>query len=221
MIEKIYIIFTICIVLFTVIYIIKNHFDRKQRKSKEIIRLNRSLTNLLFSFFWFAFFIIFLFIFIKNAQKVYHLLNQDYINNIFQLINVEYLKSLRMHFYENSMLMELSVIAYYQSNLLNMLTWIIGSFCIFILHINIGGQKNTIYEDGLMINGKIVNWKDITNYKWSNDYRKRLFKEEKYYKLIITLPKWKLSDLENKVKLLVDYEDKGLVNDIFEKHINE
>lgn len=221
MIEKIYIIFIICIVLFTIIRISKNQLDRKQRKNKEIIRLNRSLTNLTFGFIWVVFFIIWSSIFVNGAQKVYQLLNEEYINSIFQLLNVEYLKSLRRYFYENSMLMQLSVIAYYESNLLNMLTWIIGSFCVSILHFHMGGQKNAIYENGVLVNGKIVNWQEITNYKWSNDYKERLFKAEKYYDLIITLPKWKICDLDNKVKLQVNYDDKGSVDDILKKHVNE
>ena len=56
------------------------------------------------------------YVFIDRAQEVYYSLGK------------EYMRSLRQYFYENNMLVELHITAFYQGKLLNMLTWIIGSF---------------------------------------------------------------------------------------------
>ncbi|MCC5910918.1 MAG: hypothetical protein JJT76_10830 [Clostridiaceae bacterium] len=209
-----------CIIIFTVINIFKYEFDRKRRKNKEIIRLNRSLTNLTVGFIWSVLFIIWSTIFINNAQKLYQLLNEEYIDSVFELLNVEYLRSLRRYFYENLMLTELNTIAYYESNFFGIVTWIIASFSLSVLYLQRGWHKNIIYENGVLINGKIIDWNEIINYEWGNGYKERLFKDERYYELKVTLPKSKLWDLDNKVKLKVNYDDKGLVDDIFKKLTN-
>jgi len=222
MIEKAFIIFAICIIVFTAINIFKDEFDRKRRKNKQILRLNRSLTKLTYGFIWAVLFIIWSTLFINNAQKLYQLLNEEYLDSIFQLLNVEYLRNLRAYFYKNSMLIQLSVIAHYESNFFRMLIWIIGTFCLTISHFQRGWQKNVIYEDGVLVSGKIIKWDEVINYKWANDYKKSLFKDVKYYELTITLPKLKLFDLDNKVNIQVNCDDQGLVDGIFKKmQLNE
>ncbi|WP_152639999.1 hypothetical protein [Clostridium aceticum] len=141
-------------------------------------------------------------------------------DSIFQLLNVEYLRSLSGYFYENFMLIELNTIVYYESNFFGMLTWIIGSFCLSILYLQRGWHKNTIYENGVLVNGKIIDWNEIVNYKWNNGYKEGLFKNVRYYELMVTLPKSKFWDLDNKVKLKVSYDDKGVVDDILQRLAN-
>jgi len=201
-------------IIVTVITIFKAEFDRKQRKNKEIIRLNWSLINLTYAFIWTALFITWLIIFINSVQKVYRLLNKEYIDSVFQLVNIKYLRSLRGYFFENYMLIHLNAIAHYESNFLLMLGWTIGSFCLSISHLHRGWQKNAIYENGILVNDKIINWHDIVSYGWSRSYKEGLFKNEKYYELVITLHKSKLCNLDNKVELQVNYHDKELVDHI-------
>jgi len=75
-------------------------------------------------------------------------------------------------------------------------------------------RKNAIYENGIMVNGKIINWHEVVSYEWGRDSKERLFKNEKYYELVLTFPKSKLCNLNKKVELQVNYHDKELVDHI-------
>lgn len=217
MIEKAFITFSIFIIGFIAINIFKVEFDRKQRRNKEILSLNRNVTYLTYGFIWAILFIIWSTLFINNTQKLYQLLNEEHLDSIFQLFNIEYLRDLRAYFLKNSMLSQLIAIAHYESNFFRMLIWIIGTLCLAISHLHRGWQKNVIYEYGVLVNGKIIKWEEVISYKWVNDYKKRLFRNMKYYELTITLPKLKFFDLDNKVKIQVSYDDQGLVDGILKK----
>lgn len=186
-----------------------------------MIVLNRSLIHLTFGLIWVVICITWSILFIYRFQEVYHLLNEDYISSGFQLLNVKYLESLRNYFYDNSMVTHLATTVYYQNNLLNIMTWIIGSLCISILYLYIGWQKNVIYKNGMLINGRILNWNRVIDFKWSDTYGKRLFEKCEYYNLILTLPKLKLLKLDNEIKIRVNYDDREVVNNILKEYTSK
>ncbi|WZL71972.1 hypothetical protein QBE52_12765 [Clostridiaceae bacterium 35-E11] len=222
MIEKVYIVLMIGVMLITFIGIFKNFVSRqRQQRNKEIIKLNKNLHFLALGLIWFIFFIIWSAIFINKVRDAYHLLHNDYINSVLQLINIEYLESLRNYFYKKSMLMELMTIVQYKKNLLNMLTWIVGSLCMAIFYLYIGWQENVIYDNGILIHNKVLNWREIIDYEWSNAYEKKLFQKGRYYDLILTLPRWKFFKLlDSEVKLRINHDNRERINNILNKYTN-
>jgi len=216
--RSVFIIFVSVMILFTIIRVLKISFDRKRRKDKELIRLNRSTTDLTFGFIWTALFIVWSGIFIYHAQNVYQLLSQEYMDSFFQLFDIEFLSDMSLYFSDNFMFEEFSTIAYYENNFFSMLSWMIGTLCLSIIFFQRGLQKNTIYKNGILTDSKFINWENMNNYQWSNVYEKSILKSEKYYELMVTLSKSKPWNLNNKVKVEVDYNDKEIVEDIIKNY---
>lgn len=145
------------------IVILKSQIYRRRRKGEEIIRLNRSSRFLVYGSVEFLLFLILLILFINNAYDVYQKLNGVYISSVFQLLNIQYLESLRKYFFENSMLIELTTIVFYQKSLINTLFAIFGVFTISMFDFYIGWQRNIIYDNGILLNDKIVDWHKVTD----------------------------------------------------------
>ncbi len=221
---QLYIMLIICIILFTLIAIIKGQWDKKQIKIKEqellVINKNLSLSNLNISLIWFLLFIVWSILFITSFKETYDLLNKDYLNSIFQLFNFQYLEELRRYFFDNNLIRELSTTVYYLYKVLNMLTWTIGTLCISIFHFYTRSQNNVIYEKGILNNGKMLSWDKIIHYSWSDYYQRKVFQKGRYYDLILTLPKVKLIEFDNEIKIRIDYDLKERVNEILEKYTN-
>ena len=215
---SIFIIFVSGMILLTIVSVLKIDHNRKRRKDQELIRLKKSTTDLTLGFVWTALFILWTGMFVNHAQKVYQLLSQEYMDSFFQLFDIEFLSHMSLYFIENFMFEELNTIAYYENNFFSMLSWIIGTLCLSIIFIKRGMQKNTIYENGILVDNKFINWKNVNKYQWSNVYEKRYFKNEKYYELMVTLSRSKPWNLNNKVKVEVDYDDKEIVEDIIKNY---
>ncbi len=220
MVYVVFVVFNISIVLFTVISIYKDQSNRRRRKNTQIIVLNRNINYLLQGLASIVFFIIFSSLFISKIHWTYSIVNENYIDSVFQLLDFKHIASLRQYFYDNSMLREFHAIACYQADLLPILTWIIGCFCFSILYFYKGRQRNIIYEEGILEEGYLIKWDRILAYKWSNVYQKRYFMKGEYSDLILSLPKTKLFNLDNQVKLRVKSSDKEVVNRILEKKLN-
>lgn len=165
------------------------------------------------------FFAVFSYIFFYRAQEVYYSLGKEYINNVFQLFDVGYLKTLRKYFYENAMLSELNRISFYQSELLNMLIWLISSCCISIINFYQAWRPVEIVKDGIVYSGKFINSESISGYRRGNLHEKKWFsKEFKYYDYFITLKRKKVlsnSYVEHEVKVYVSYGREDFVDSIF------
>ncbi|NBG86875.1 hypothetical protein [Isachenkonia alkalipeptolytica] len=215
---SLFIIFVSGMILLTIISVLKINVDRKQREDQELIRLNRNTTDLIMGFIWTALFIVWSAVFSYIALNVYQGLSEEYMDSFSQLFDIEYLSSLRLYFSENLMLSELSTIAYLENNFFMMLSWMIGTLCLSIIFIHRGLQKNKIYKNGILVNNKFVNWEKVNNYEWSKIYEKSLFKKNKYYELIVSLPEAKLWNSKNKVNLEVDYNNKERVENMLKKY---
>lgn len=172
---------------------------------------------------WIVIFITWSVLFFNSALKTYSILHEKYLVNVFQLLNYDYLDSLREYFFENTMVCHLLYLVPYHNSFYGMLTWIIGSLILSLFHFYLWLQKNTIYEDGILSNGKLTKWDEVIDYEWSNVYERKFPSKNSYYNMIITLKKIRLGDLDldNKIKLKVPYNDKELVDDTFTKYINK
>ena len=120
--------------------------------------------------------------------------------NIYNLLKVEYL-------------------VFYQGTIPFNLFMTIFSFCYSIYYFYLWLQNDMIYETGVFANGSIIHWHEVIDYKWSNVYEKKLFHKGKYFDLILTLPN--IFALEREYKLIVNYDDRELVDDIFKKYANK
>jgi len=219
MIEKLYITFTVLIVLFTVSSIIKDKKDRDKRKSKEIVQLNKIIHDFILTLLWFIIFIIWLYLLISKSIKVYQLLGKEYINSLFQLFDTRYLQSLVGHFSEKLMLVELSTVAFYEGSLLNMIFWIILAFCNTASHFYRALNQNIFYTDGIFKSGRLIKWDKVVEYKWSKAYENKLFNKGKYYTLLINLGKSKFLDIHDNIEIRVPHNQKDLVNNILKEYI--
>lgn len=119
--------------------------------------------------------------------------------NIYNLLKVEYLD-------------------FYRGSLPFNLFMTIFSLCYTIYYFNSWFQKDLICENGMIVDGNFIDWSEAVDYKWSNAYEKKIFYKGKYHNLIIILPK--LLRLEREYKLIVNYDDRELVDGILKKHIN-
>ena len=159
-------------VFLTLFQIIKIKFNKRNRINEEIIYLNTNLYNFIFGFLYLISLIIWLILLKIEIQEVDYLLKQDYVSNVFQLLNFEYLENLRKYFYDNSMIMKNYYIVYFLKQLPYMLFWTNFSLWMSILFFYKGYQKNIIYETGILVNSAIIDWNKIIDYKWSNIYKK-------------------------------------------------
>lgn len=119
--------------------------------------------------------------------------------NIYNLLKVEYLD-------------------FYRETLPFNLFMTIFSLCHIIYYFNLWFHNDLICENGMIADGIFIDWSKAVDYKWSNAYEKKLFYKGKHYSLIIILPK--LLRFERTYKLIVNYDDRELVDDILKKHIN-
>lgn len=218
-IEKGFIRFIIFIVLLTFARIFKNQFNRRSRRSKEVIKLNRNFNYLILGLIWFVIFIIWITLFSYRVQETCDVLNEDYIDNVFQLFNMEYLESLRNYFYKNLMISKLLTIVRYQNNLVKMISWILISLSISVWYLYSGWQKNIIYKSGILVNNRFLNWEKIIDYKWSDFYEKGVFEKNQYYDLILEIKKLKFLNLDNEIKIRVDYNKKEFIDNVLKQEI--
>lgn len=221
MMYKIIFIANISLVLYTIINVFKDQFNRRQRKYKEIIILDRSIDSLFHGLPSLAIFFIFLTFFIIRTRETYYILKEGYIDNIFQLLNVDYLDYLRRYFSDKAMLWQLYTIVRYKKDLITLITGGSCSFSDSLSHLYKGFQQNIIYESGILYNGLFIYWDQIVDYKWSNIYEKKYFIKGKYTDLILSLPKTIIFNLDKKVEIRVNYSDKELVNRVLEEKINK
>lgn len=224
MVENLYRIFIVCLILFASIVIITDQIRSRIRKNNVIIKLRKGVDfQLIMGLVWFILFLLYLYIFINRAQAVYYSLGKEYISNVFQLFDLEYLKTLRAYFFENIMLSELNQVAFYQSELLNMLAWIIGSFCISLLNFYKARQPDEILENGIVVSGRFIDYGRIAGYRRGNLYEKKwINKELKYYDYFFELKKKKsLSDSSKniEVKIRVRYGDETFVDNNLDRFI--
>ncbi|SFH18980.1 hypothetical protein SAMN05660649_04216 [Desulfotomaculum arcticum] len=222
MTEKVFFLFIAGIVSFTLIQIITDQIKRKRIRDKIILKLNRNYSQLLLGLIWLAFFLIWSFLLITEAQELYHSLGSTYINSVYQVLDLGYLQSLRSYFYENSMLRELNNIASYQHQLPSKLVWVFGSACLSILYFYKGCRHIEFIDNGIFLSGQIIRWDEIINFKWSSE-KKPLGKNDRYYDLLLTLKKSKLIaffGVHNQLEIKVNMKNKDIVNSLLESHIN-
>lgn len=208
----------ILIILTVIISICIDQFNIRKRKTIEIIKLNRSITDRAFMLRHFvAYFGCSILIFYEN-QKFYNLLKDFYVSNAFQLFNYDFLESLSGYFRQNNMIREYYYIVAHQGMLLIMKYGII--LLIFQSIINlIGLQKSIVYETGILVNNRIITWDKINDFKWSNDYKKKLFGKSEYCNLTIMLSRTHY--IISKAKLSVNRNDKEVVNGFLKKYISK
>lgn len=225
-VNKAYIvIIIICLAfLITLSILVKDRLDKRRRKDKEIIKLGRNSLNyfsLSVGFIWILFLTTWITLFSKLIKDTYHALKPEYIKNIYQLFDLTYLESLRSLFYQNSMLKELLAVVYYQSSLFKYIVWTFLSLFNAMIFLNIGLFQNSIYEEGIRANGKLICWNRVSNYAWGSKSEKKLFGKGEYYDLALTLKQRNFFHLYNEVELRVNLEDKDLVSDILKKYLEE
>ncbi len=199
--------------------ICKIKFNKRNRINEEIIYLNKNLYNFIFGLANFICAIASIICFIYEAQDIYKLLKVDYISNVFQLLNFEFMEELREYFFENTMIIQLYHIVKFLNNAPNLIFWFNFNLWISILFFYKGFQKNIIYETGILFNSAIIDWNKIIDYKWSNVHKKRILDKGEYYNLVLILPKF--YDLNHEVKLRVNYNDRDNVDDILKKYTNK
>ncbi|MBP1925101.1 hypothetical protein J2Z76_000958 [Sedimentibacter acidaminivorans] len=219
MIYKVYIAIMITIVFLALFQIFKIEFNKRNRINEEIIYLNKNLYNFIFGLANFICAIASITCFIYEAQDIYRLLKIDYISNVFQLLNFEFMEELREYFFQNTMITQLNHIVNFLNNAPNLIFWFNFNLWISILFFYEGFQKNLIYKKGILVNSAIIDWNKIIDYKWSNVYKRRIFDKGEYYNLVLTLPKF--YDLNHEVKLRVNYNDRDKVDDILKKYTNK
>jgi len=157
LIEKLYCVLIAALVLFVIFFIVTDKMKRAKRENEVIIKLKKGIGfHAIVGLGWLMIFILFSCIFIDRALGVYNSLGKEYIDRVYQLFDLEYLRSLRQYFYENNMLVELHRTAYYEGELLNMLAWIVNSFCIFLLNFYMAWQPDEILKSGIVVSGKFL-----------------------------------------------------------------
>ena len=227
---EIYLVFVMGLILFTLVQIAIDRSKKKKRKHKVLFKLNRGTYNphLAFTIIWFAIFCISVFSFVDEVKELYQLLGKEYISSVGQLLSVQHLETLREYFYENSKLVKFHEVAHYQRQLPSMLTWTIGSFCVFVWNLYQLWQDSEILEDGLFFSGQHIGWDEIIKYEW-NKKKRPLSKESKYYSLLIEFKKSKAGRIANlfrtnvnsEVTFKVDCLAKDYVDALLEKYISK
>lgn len=162
------IVLIIAIIAFTFGLIYKRMKDYKKVEILKLVSLGK--INALKNGFIFnlIFFIVYLGIFIYKTNKVYQILNQEYLENIFQLFSINYLEPLMTYFYEKEMLFEFFRVNQFRNEFLFSLVPIIAEFCIFTYRFYLTKVENLIYSYGLLLNGKLTPWDTIKSYQWQD-----------------------------------------------------
>ncbi|MPW26881.1 hypothetical protein GC105_13930 [Alkalibaculum sp. M08DMB] len=110
---------------------------------------------------------------------------------------------------------------FYQANFLFICTWTIIAFCNTIINFHLGWHNDAIYQDGISINGKVLNWSKISDYNWSNKYKKKLITKGEFYDLTLILSKYTLLKLNREANLTVNEKDWELIDGILKDYRNK
>lgn len=112
---------------------------------------------------------------------VYRDLGGEYFQSVFQLLNPAYLEALRSHFFENQMVSELLSLRFYQSKLLTMMLWIIGSGSLAVMWLFLSRQRDAVCRDGIMTGGTFYKWDKVVGYSWGKCCAKKWHSKENWY----------------------------------------
>jgi len=207
LIQKLYFISIIAIIIITLSEIYIN----KRRKNREIIKLSGSLSRFIYGKIYLTLFIIFFIILLNNFLKIYKLLGNDYDLSFFQLLNFEYIDNLIRSYEEKNIIKHIEI-SIYEHQIYKSLLWIVFTLCQSISNLYIWYHKNIIYESGILINGILIAWQEIDDYRWGGSYENKFFEKGNYYELSIIKKRGSIS-------LRVKYDDKNQVDEILKKYI--
>ena len=187
MIENFYYAIIVAVVIVCASTIIIERRRENRTRDKVVYYLaSRADARFVSGVLWSVMFLFWLGFFLWQAGDVYRDLGDEYFQSVLQLLNPSYLEALRSHFFENQMVSELLSLRFYQSKLLTMMLWIIGSGSFAVMWLFRSRQRDAVCRDGIMIGGTLYKWDKVVAYSWGKRYvKKRHGKENWYHELTI------------------------------------
>lgn len=211
MLQRLYFTLIIAFIILTLsqIYISEN----KRRKNREIIKLSGILKRFVYGIIYLTFFIIFFIFMLNDFLKIYKLISNDYDLSFIQLFNFNYIDNLIGGYGEKNIVKH-TYISIYKDQIYKSLLWLVITLCQSIYNFYIWYHKNIIYESGILIDGIMIPWQEIDDYKWGGSYENKFFEKGTYYELNIIKKK-------DSISLKVKHDDKNQVNEILKKRVIE
>ncbi|GEM_PF-1199586 len=203
-----YVIYIILLISFYVALIYKHERNKKTRKDKEILSIGKNRTISVMGIICIALILFYLALIAFKARGILRSFN-IYFADIFKLFDIKYIESLMDYFTDDVMVVHLFEISSYRNLLFKGYMQIPMLLIIFAQMSYRESRENIIYEDGIMLEGRLWKWQELAGFKWSEkDNCKVIFSYES--KLLLT----KLH-----IKVKVKQEDREKINEILSKYL--
>lgn len=154
----------------------------------------------------------------NQIRELYdYLMQERYIQNINQMFNPEFMTKLKNYAYNSENVKLLLSINQAQDRLASLLYCAV-LFVFGLSQLYKGMHTDTISGIGILIRGKILNWKEFASYSWGKCYEKQTFNNSSgYYDLVLAHKNGKvltyfLKKNESPVILKIRAEDKDKVD---------
>jgi len=203
-----YVIYIILLISTYVALIYKHERNEKTRRDKKILSIGKNRTISVIGIIFIAFILFYLAVIAFKARGIYRSFN-SYFTSIFQLLNIKYIEMLMDYFTDEVMVVHLFEMSSYRNLLFKGYMHIPMLLIIFAQMNYRESRENIIYEDGMMLEGRLWGWQELAGFKWSEkDNCKLIFSYES--KLLLT----KLH-----IKVKVKQEDREKINEILSQYL--
>ncbi len=203
-----YMIYIIILISFSVAVIYNYKRNKRIRRDKEILSIGKNRTISVNNILYIVLILLYLAIIIFKARSVLRSFN-IYFTDIFQLFNIRYIESLMDYFTDEVMLVPLIEMSSYRKILFSSYIYLSLLIIISLQMIYLGSRENIIYEDGIMIEGRLWKWKTFTEFGWD---------EKNNCKLILSYES-KLTLTKLHIKVRVKHEDREKINEVLSRYL--
>lgn len=227
--HKILSILVVIVLIFIITDITRNQSYRKEKNNKIIAQLVKKKLNseLITGIFMISGAFIGFFLIGNNIKDFYvYLLQGNYINNVFDIVNPEIMGNLKDYAYSNKDIMLFHTILTVEERILSLFSFLFA--LIFgISRLYYGLHADAISQKGLLTKGRIHKWKDFTSYNWGKYYDLSTTKNPTgYYDLELAYKNGKilayiLREKESNLTLKISAEDRVKVDNFLHSVITK
>ncbi len=203
-----YVIYVIILISSYVALIYKHERNEKARRGKEILSIGKNRPISVIGIIFIALILFYFAIIAFKARGIRRSFN-IYFADIFQLFDIKYIESLMDYFTDEVKVAHLFKMSSYRDLLFKGYMQIPMLLIVFAQMSYRESRENIIYEDGIMLEGRLWKWQELAGFSWS---------EKNNCKLIFSYDsKLLLSKLHIKVK--VKHEDREKINEILSQYL--